>query len=582
MKNKIFTICNLFILFFICSVGSLNGQTISKEEAMIKAKQFIKTTFPSTRAVNDSQLQQVNIAKYLYAFNISTGGYVIVSGESTSASIIGYSTSGKISDNLPDNMKAMIKAYENEIKASINDKQSATRVAEINPLYKKPIEPLTKTKWDQDSPYNLLCPPINGYKPPTGCVPTAMAQLMGYYKWPERGHGMLIKSNYDGTVTTLDTMYFDQIPIDWDNILNVNNIGTPEKNKMAIATLMKICGYACGVSYGLSGSGAGGDSPANALKNFFYYKVQKTHQGEFCDVVAYYNFIYNCLNEGKPLICSIVGLGNEGHEMIVDGCDFNGYLHINWGWSGSYNGYFRLNSRKNIGVGVAFGIFDNIIVAEPDYEMKDVVEDNIDYTAAWVGVIKENGTLNYTDTNEDNDVFYIQRNYGYLRNVEFGLRIVVSDTENKYLPLFEINDKSHVITNDYVDEMGRVKTTYIADLTSKLNLSEGRYQCFPMFRLKGEEEWHDCEITIPIFPNCVLLYVKGTVNALTSPNVENTIITVEDKIINIDEYYSNHMIHIFNTYGLCVYSGKENKINVKTAGIYTIKIGDFYKTLLVK
>ncbi|MDE6264075.1 MAG: C10 family peptidase [Paramuribaculum sp.] len=407
MKSFKSQIHYILVFVFICFTGVLNAQTISRDEALTKAKQFINANSPATRSANDAQYEAVDIAQHLYVFNMSNGGYVIVSSEPTSESIIGYSLSGKIDkNNIPDNMRVMLQGYEKEIKASINNPQPLSRSVDAKPVYKTPIAPIVKVKWNQGDPYNMFCPKIDGQRPWTGCVPTAMAQIMGHYKWPKKGHGLLIHDGerINGQCIGLDTINLDTTPIDWKNMCNTYTGRETQAQKEAVAMLMKMCGYACGVSYGLSSSGAGGGTPRSALKYYFYYKVNRINSGSFCgDYVAMHNFFYNTLKEGKPIICDVSGIGNDGHGVVVDGCDKNGFLHINFGWAGSYDGYFQMNATKH--VGYTFGTFNYIIVAEPDYEMKG--EDNLDgFSTSTFSITDKNGINNYSEENAENDQFF--------------------------------------------------------------------------------------------------------------------------------------------------------------------------------
>ena len=567
----------ILVFVLICFTCVLNAQTISRDEALTKAKQFIHANSPATRSTNDIRYETVDIAQHLYVFNMSNGGYVIVSSEPTSESIIGYSLSGKIDkDNLPDNMRVMLQGYENEIKASINNPQQLSRSVDAKPVYKTPIAPIVKVKWNQWSPYNMFCPEINGTKAPTGCVPTAMAQVMGHYKWPKKGHGILVRNpkwNADGTVE-MDTLNLDTTPIDWKNMCDTYTGRETQAQKEAVAMLMKMCGWVCGVEYGPSESGAGGGTPAR-LGRYFYYKVNHLNSGDFGgDYVAMHNFFYNTLKEGKPIICDVIGLGGDpGHEVVVDGCDKNGFLHINFGWAGSYDGYFQMNATKH--VGYTFGRFNEIIVAEPDYEMKG--EDNSDdYTTMLIAIAYIEDNVN-ADENDENDRFFNTINYDVdKRNMEVGIRIAISDTDNKYISLYSFDENEERIgSND-------VYVKYMIGLASQLGLEKGKYKCYPAY--KKDNVWHDYRITSPLSPLYINLIVKENGGIVfTNPDVCNTVIKVEDKTICIEENCMNADIHIFNTYGLCVFSGREDKIKVPSAGIYTVKIGEnFYKTLIVK
>lgn len=572
----------ILTFLFICSFGQIIfGQSVSKEEAILKAKQFISTTFPQSRASDDAQFEQVDIAKYLYVFNLSTGGYVIVSGEPTTESIIGYSTSGKIDkNNLPSNLKAALNGYENEIKSSIGTKELLSR-ADASPQYTKAIAPLVKVKWNQHSPYDKYTPYVNGQKTPTGCVPTAMAQLMGHYKWPEKGHGYITHGFVENDKLRIDSINLDTTPIDWANMCDTYRGNETEAQKEAVAMLMRMCGYACNVTYNPSGSGANGYAPKYALKEHFYYKSK--YIAYWGDQQDKWTSMYEALKAQKPLICSVKGLGNDPHEVIVDGCDKNGFFHINFGWGGSSDGYFRMCSRKNAG-GYTFGIFNDVILAEPDYEMKGEEEEECSTGSI---LIRNSDGFNYSEENGEEDYFDMGYN---VPNIEGGIRIAVSETENKYIKLLETDEVGFHIENENL-YWGLPKVKYMVELASKLGLANGKYKCYPVYKKKGEEKWNDSKIASHDSPSYILMIVSDSGIVFTTPDISKAAVRVEDKTICIDGYCLVGNINIFNTYGLLVYSGKDDKIKVNSAGVYTIKIGSkiafygregFIKSVVVK
>lgn len=220
--------------------------------------------------------------------------------------------------------------------------------------------PLVKTTWNQGAPYNDLCPQKNGQITYTGCVATSTAQVMNYHQWPPQGTGTV---SYDWNGQTL-SMDFGATTFAWNDMLDSYPTATTgtDAQRQAVATLMKACGYALHMTYGLSedgGSGAYSSDIANVLINNFSYDVTARYvQREFYSPEEWEQMIYDNLADIGPAIYGGHGsLG--GHSFICDGYDTDGLFHINWG--GTSDGYFRLSALDppSLGAGGGAGGFNS-------------------------------------------------------------------------------------------------------------------------------------------------------------------------------------------------------------------------------
>ncbi|MCD4790068.1 MAG: C10 family peptidase, partial [Bacteroidales bacterium] len=200
------------------------------------------------------------------------------------------------------------------------------------------------TTWNQNWPYNELCPADGGgpgghaY---AGCVATAMAQVMKYWSNPIQGTG-----SHDYTHYIYGNLFadFGATTYDWANMPHsISSSNTP------IATLMYHCGVAVEMSYGASGSGANLDGyhgACNALKNYFKFDLSAYHDSKYkYEDSTWQNMLRNELDNGRPMLYSGMGVWT-GHAWNLDGYEAVGELyhyHMNWGWGGSYNGYYYLD-----------------------------------------------------------------------------------------------------------------------------------------------------------------------------------------------------------------------------------------------
>ena len=218
----------------------------------------------------------------------------------------------------------------------VNDRRTADRAA---------IQPLLKTTWNQMEPYNAQAPG----NCPTGCVATAMAQVMKYHAYPDKGRGRASASYNNGTLS----MDLSTVTLKWDQMLDnyPNATSGTADNRDAVASLMKVCGYSVGMSYAKSASGAPSNALVNGLVNRFSYDQSCYYdKREFYSTETWIDMLYNELANGRPVLYG--GRDSEaGHQFVCDGYNTSGNFHFNWGWGGAYDGYFSVNSLVPSGQG---------------------------------------------------------------------------------------------------------------------------------------------------------------------------------------------------------------------------------------
>ncbi len=291
-----------------------------------------------------------------------SGGFAVISNDDSNAPILGYSLTGNI-----DHAPLAFKWWQQQIEQTMLYMER-DGVAYI-PSYttQTPVSPIMKSTWDQGVPYNNQCPVIGGgysgnYV--TGCVATAMAQIMYYHQYPTKGAGSNSYpfTNEGGTVTTLKAD-FGNTTYDWGNMIDNYAAGYSEAQANAVATLMSHCGISVNMSYTVTGSGAYTYNAAKALSdNFCYNKNIRYYSRDYFDTDEWMNLIYQDLAQNLPILYSGVDNQYGGHAFVVDGCDEKGLVHVNWGWNGEADGFFdiqALNPQKykfNYGQSMLLGI----------------------------------------------------------------------------------------------------------------------------------------------------------------------------------------------------------------------------------
>lgn len=328
----------------VLTVGTLSvlASPISPEEALKRL------TGDSNRIGADSKKEITLVhtayegkSPALYVFSRGDG-FMVLSADDEIPALLGWSDSPYVADNLPPAFMAWMDEICAET-AALRDGVITVSEARAPEKDYEPIAPMCSTRWSQDAPYNDMCPkaPKTDTRCVTGCVATAMAQVMKYHNWPDKGEGRLMYS-MDGKSMLMRL----GDPYDWSNMLD--DYVTGEYNDVeskAVAYLMKSCGYSVEMDYSISSSGAISPRVGAALgTNFKYDKSTLRYMmRDYFTLEEWEEMIYHSLATYGPVILD--GQSNlGGHSFVCDGYDAGGYFHINWGWSGVSDGYFLLNA----------------------------------------------------------------------------------------------------------------------------------------------------------------------------------------------------------------------------------------------
>ncbi len=336
---------------------------LTPQEALQRAnaESTIRKTAPATNAgqyilIEKPVVMHTPEETYTYVFNNSTGnGYLITPADDTFAPVLAYSCGGSISyEKMPEGLKALLSMYDREIASVLNqDIQPNKPVITKSVSNAVNVAPLLQSKWGQNEPYNLQCPndvgwDINGswsVQCPTGCVATAMAQIMYYHKWPVQGIGEYSEDTFN-----------------WDKMLeSYREEHYTEEEANEVAHLMAVCGKAVKMRYSASESGASTPLVVSALGNYFLYEksTMKTIYRDYTPLVDVSSAIYAELQASRPVL---VGADSRagGHAFILDGCTTDEFFHINWGWDGTCDGYYRLSALEpeQQGTGGGLGAFN--------------------------------------------------------------------------------------------------------------------------------------------------------------------------------------------------------------------------------
>ena len=288
-----------------------------------------------------------------YIFTPENGtGFVIISGDDALTPVIGYSTTATTGE-MPPALCELLSVYDmyvNDVRNGI-----AKPVLPVTTLSGSNIEPMLTTTWNQSTPYNNMCPQVNGSYTPTGCTATAVAQIMKFHDWPDKpSKSFTWYNNVTGENETVNT---SSHKYDWENMLDSYRGEYTTTEADAVALLMSDVGKAMNSNYALGGTGSTPQYASQALVNFFKYSpdIIVAKREEYTNE-EYMELIRSNLEARQPLMYA--GHGQDyasGHAFVCDGINENNLLHINWGWGGSYDGYFDITSMAPGGAGIGGG-----------------------------------------------------------------------------------------------------------------------------------------------------------------------------------------------------------------------------------
>jgi hypothetical protein len=353
MKKSHLIFTGLFLI--LCEFLSF-AQFISREDAGYLAEnlfaRYSKTADAGNLVISGDALMQKNGEDpAIYFFSEKKGGFLILAADKSAFPLLAWADSVDFSGNpadWPPALKEIIANWieqveyirQNQLRASEETEemwQILEKGGDIGLWSSKSVSPLLSTKWNQGCHYNAMCPadpagPCG--RVVTGCVATAMAQVIRYFEHPVNGTGNKCYTHYK-----YGELCADFSTANYNYSLMPNNLSS---SNAEVAKLMYHCGVAVSMNYGPGGSGAFSSSVAHGMRNFYdYTNGLIIGKGSYTED-NWARIMKSELHNNRPMYYS--GHGTGGHAFVLDGYQETNHFHINWGWGGSYNGYFYLNA----------------------------------------------------------------------------------------------------------------------------------------------------------------------------------------------------------------------------------------------
>jgi len=530
----------LFLLLAFMSTIAVNAEQVSRQQALQKAQLFMPgkqfgeaRSFARTGSPVDKEP--------FYIFNAEgKNGFVIISGDDRTPSILGYAEQGSLEeDQMPDNMKWWLDNLARQIEALGTSLKPANVTSTRSGM--TAIAPLIQTEWDQGAPYNYMCPDgdyrdkgDDGYDATnlcvTGCVATAMAQVLYYWKWPNQCAAIDFYGlgYYDENWNFVETNRVKGIPattFKWNVMKTKYGYQETGEAADAVAELMRYCGQAVRMGYGVGASGAN-LSPSDLASVFNYSTNIRELDRDSYTTAQWETLVYGELSaeHPRPVLYSGRTSGNAGHQFIIDGYDGNGLFHMNWGWgySGSYSVLSLADPNTEHGIGGssnngAFQYEQDALFGVKPAEVGEVM------VPVLYGKLGDFLTKTYNRTGTDVDftdvtlkatvgsryvvipetTLDVQVGWGLYQDDQF-ISCLASGT--KTLP----QKSSYSFTNEQTSSFGK-------------NLAAGKYQLTQIYRFSDNEAWKRCE---NYGTNSLVAEISATSLTVRKPALDNVSFTV--------------------------------------------------------
>lgn len=446
-----------------------------------KAKQIASSILGGVKqekvalANNNDASNQTTPAYYIFS-GAANKGFAIISGEDCFPEVVGYSLDGDIDkDNLPPALSDFLAAYENYVMAVREGEAVMPESYKLTTTYPLEASAVLSCTWGQDKPYNGLCPTGTV----VGCVATAMAQIMYYHKWPEKGTGT-------GYTTGLN-VNFANSTYDWAAMKDTKTENQSDENAAAaVARICLDCGVAVKMNYGSSSSAYTSDAVKAFYTNFSYNASTIRHitrdcyatQDEWMDIVK------GEISAGRPVFYEAVsssGGGSDaaGHAFIVDGYNSNDYVHVNWGWDGTANGYYDIIRLAPTGTSYSFADNQGMIIGiQP---AKESAGSFIVHPYMAGGITTTTTSIDYTGVASEKFIISTPIVYNMTAvSVQGKTGIGLYDAKGTFLSSFQRILQTYSLEPNY----GITSTNYSCSLPA--NLEDGEY-AIKMFFKSGSD-----------------------------------------------------------------------------------------------
>ena len=311
------------------SIGATTAQAdpVDRRQAAAVARHYLSHPVPIAAPAVRGAVDGEAPAYHLFVGK-DEQRFVIVSGESRLNEVVGYGrlTTGNAA-SLPPQVHALLQQYTETVR-QVRAGQAPAATAPKN--LRRYVEPLIDAQWGQSYPYNSKTPRVGGKPTYTGCVATAAAQFLYFYKWPLQRPSLYVRSEGDEADTSPTYL--------WDLMKGTREQMNSTRAAAAVGRLLLDVGKAIRITFGTQASPSNIEYTLDALQNDFGYTTRLLHRDRM-KADEFREAIMQEISDGYPvMMCGGV------HAFVYDGYDRRGFVHANFGWDGQGDGYYDINT----------------------------------------------------------------------------------------------------------------------------------------------------------------------------------------------------------------------------------------------
>ena len=311
------------------SIGATTAQAdpVDRRQAATVARHYLSHPVPIAAPAVRGAVDGEAPAYHLFVGK-DEQRFVIVSGESRLNEVVGYGrlTTGNAA-SLPPQVHALLQQYTETVR-QVRAGQAPAATAPKN--LRRYVEPLIDAQWGQSYPYNSKTPRVGGKPTYTGCVATAAAQFLYFYKWPLQRPSLYVRSEGDEADTSPTYL--------WDLMKGTREQMNSTRAAAAVGRLLLDVGKAIRITFGTQASPSNIEYTLDALQNDFGYTTRLLHRDRM-KADEFREAILQEISDGYPvMVCGGV------HAFVYDGYDRRGFVHANFGWDGQGDGYYDINT----------------------------------------------------------------------------------------------------------------------------------------------------------------------------------------------------------------------------------------------
>ena len=405
------------VIAVVFGFGTMFANPVDVNTAKSLGQKFVQANFEKTMRADLELYYTVtsdNGEPCVYVFNIGNEGFVMVAASDNVCPVLAYSENGPFDASNPYNgAMFMLETYKNSISYAIEKNIKATpKIAgqweslrnsgRLSDKRGSKVGPLVRTKWNQNSPYNLYAPATQGGHAGAGgrcyagCVATAMSQVMKYWDYPIQGEGSHGYNcvGYAPTYYNYGYQYadFGATTYQWD-LMPRTLSGASQEQIEAVATLMYHCGVSVDMTFDWDGSGTYSDLVPPAMASYFDYDYCQKKSRNSYTLANWISMLKAEFDLGRPVYYSGQS-SSGGHAFVADGYNEDDFISFNFGWSGSDDNWYQVDAIDYASSAAA--IFNYV----PTYVYNNTIQAPTNVTATKTNDLAQEATIAWTNPNK--------------------------------------------------------------------------------------------------------------------------------------------------------------------------------------